>query len=596
MRKLLFAVFAFSITIVSCNKELELNPKDEVVTPIEQSNTIIPRTITASLSDILTKTAYTDEGKFTWSADDQIAVYYTKTDDQGVHQGWLAYQVDQLTNENKTATFSLVSGQDAKESLFSDYTPTGVAVYPVSVARPYTSNSNNQEVTSYSGGKPFVTLGASASTSLSNITMTGVKQADDTYQFKTAGSVLKVTVNNLKSKVKSIALVTNDKVNAPLTGDFILSETDGIFAYRFGDNGTYESDWSGDFSDRLSVPVSYSADNQSETIYFNVPVGTYAAGKLSLQIRAEDGEAVTVTTKHIKKSLTTSVNEVLTLPEINLSYPYTVSVKGDASAPKLNITTNYIRFCVLNTSTNDVSKYSTGMKFTNAMSNFDYNLTGATYNNGSANVASLSASGKYYLHYALRGTSGDTGSFTSLDDNEIVEYGTIPFYFVSSSDAAIAGTYKMAYHDAIYPDTLSDNNDDTLTLSVSDDPTKGNFMITQAFGFCNEVSKSTHSSLAAYDFSKFRDGSPIYGFYNPSASNPKLVFSDISKQVFYYDANNHPHFICEYGTDTLRFGFDSNAYNSTTYDMICWGGYIMNCYDNTSSYDLFVQKFAAEKL
>lgn len=544
MRKLLFAVFAFSITLVSCNKQLEPDLQDETVPTNEKSNTNIPRTITASLNDILSKTAYTSEGKFTWSADDQIAVYYTKTDDQGVHQGWLAYQVSQLTDENKTATFSLVSGQDAKESLFSDYTPTGVAVYPISVARPYTSNSNNQEVTSYSGGKPFVTLGASASTSLSNITLTGVKQADDTYQFKTAGSVLKVTVKNLKSKVKSIALVTNDKINAPLTGDFILSETDGIYAYRFGSNSTFETGWASDFSDRLSIPVSYSADNQNETIYFNVPVGTYAAGALSLQIRAEDGEAVTVTTKHIKKSLTTTVNELLELPEIELTYPYSVAVTGAATSPTLSFTTNYIRFCVLSTNTNDVNKYVDGMRFTDPKSNATYSLTGATYNNGGSATTSLSASGKFYFHYLLKNTTGYT-SVSSLEDSDVVEYGTIPFYYLSSADATkYLGSYTMKYSN-------NGGGNVSLSLAASDDISKGNIKLTEFAG-------ATGS---------------LYGIYQSSDSSQNLRFYNSYNLAF---ASNH--YIYSSGNDlNMHLGFNGSSsanYDNTTWDMICWNAYL----------------------
>ena len=540
MKKILFSLIALSLTIVSCNKEFEPNQQENYNNGKEQVNSLIPRTITASLDDILSKTSYTDDGKFTWSSDDQIAVYYTKTDGSGVHQGWLAYKVSELTDDDKTATFAIVSGQDAKEELFADYTPTGVAVYPISVARPYSSSSNIQEVTSYSGGTPFVTLGSSASTSLENITLTGVKQSDNTYKFKTAGSVLKVTISNLDPKVKSISLATSDKVNYPLTGDFILSETDGVYAYRFGTNSTFETYWSSDFSDRLTTSVSCS-DGDSKTIYFNVPAGTYAADKLSLQIRTEDGEVVKTICKHIKKELTTTVNEVLILPELSFSYPsYSIAITNSATDPKMSFTTNYIRFCVLSSSTNDYSKYVDGMKFTDKKTNATYSLTGATYKNGGSATPSLTTSGKYYFHYLLKSTTGNS-SVSSFNDSDIVEYGTIPFYYLASADAtSYAGTYTMKY---------SNNGGGTisLTLAASDNPNKGNVKMTEFNGASGA----------------------LYGIYLSNSSSQNLRFyksysiAFASKRYIYssgYDLNMH-------------LGFDgsgSSNYDSTTWDLICW--------------------------
>lgn len=546
MKKYIYIAFALVTLFVSCTKENEIIVNDGIEKEaVKIDNPNIPQTIKASIDELTTKTSYDGSGKFTWTSDDQIAVYYSMTDsDSKVHQGWLAYQVSELTDENKTATFSLVAGQDSKTTLFTDdnYEPTGFAVYPVSVARPFASSSNLQEQTSYSGGIPFVTLGSSASTTLANINLTGVKLSDGSFKFSTASSVLKVTLNHIHQNATRVELITNDKENAPISGDFHLSQTNGVYAYTFGTDGTYEPYWRDDFSNSLSTSISPSSDDETIIVYFNVPSGSYEANKLAIRVTEQSGEVTRVLTKHIKKPVKTNVNELLTLPTIDMSYPYTVSITGAANSPQLTFTTNYLRFCVLNTSTNDVSKYNNGMKFTDAKSNVSWALTGAKYNNSGTATVSLTTSGKYYLHYALRNTSGDTGTFSSLDNNDIVEYGTIPFYFLAAADIdKYIGSYTMTY-------TSSGNNlNTTLTLATSDNAVKGNIKLTEFAG----------------------NNGTLYGAYQSSASSMNLVFTNSYNIAF---ATNR--YLYSSGNNlNMHLGFNGSSsanYDNTSWDLICW--------------------------
>lgn len=594
----------------------------EDVTNLDKQLTSIPLTITASVSDVLpnTKTSYTSEGGFTWAADDQIAVYYSGVVETNNVQGWLAYQVSERQDENKTATFTLVASETAKAADFESkgLTATGVAVYPVVSARPAAENGSTMTIP-YSQDIPIVKMQPSASTTISEVSLTGVYDKG-MYNFSTAGAVLKVTVSNVHKNATSISLVTDDKEHYPVAGDFILSPTGGIYAYTFGTGGTYK--YYSDFPYKLTVPVSPASDGASFTCYFNVPVGTYDENKLSIKIQEEDGENIRVYSKAIKKPVTTRANELLSLPELSMTYPtYSVAISSDANTPKLKHTTNYMKFCVTSSPTNDYSKYSSGQKYTNAETNNEYALKGnATYYEDSTNKTSLTTSGKYYLHFVLKDVSGDSNTPTSLDDIRVVEYGTIPFYFIKDSDKDLvvaqyrwnsSATYSSGNNPSSNPAALmTDNNYNTITIAVGDDANKGNVMITEFAGLHYNPSTVANTATTLitsnwttdYQSTNFQDGSPLYGNLGGvtlSGSTIAAQFNNVMSNVFFRDnSSERNYFISASDRDYLRIAFDSTGYTTDgKHDLVIWEPNVRLCHSGDRGYYMLqFNKFVADKV
>lgn len=320
MRKNLYIIALIAIaSVVSCSKELdnvqEVSPSKDIV-PAG-----IPLIIKASVDASDTKVSYDEIGKATWTTGDQIAVIYTKTDGGKTYQGWLAYEATTISPNNREATFTLLDGQSAKTTYYNEngYTANGMAVYPISTARPYSATYeettytyvNDQEETITA---PFVTLGSNGYTSLNDIPLTGLQQADESYLFKTGGSVIKVTVNNVPLSARSLVLQTADKANFPLAGDFILREVDGVMSYNFSTYGVKYVDY---FANRLTTSISPASEGASITAYFNIPVGDYNLKNI-LSLHVLDGSGNCLDTKYIGASLATSRSELLVLPEITL--------------------------------------------------------------------------------------------------------------------------------------------------------------------------------------------------------------------------------------------------------------------------------------
>lgn len=499
----------------------------------------------------------------------------------------MAYQVSSRSDENKTAVFTLLASESEKATSFEEngLTATGVAVYPVASARPAAEYGNTMDVP-YSQDIPIVKMQPEASTSISGVHLTGINDGTGFYNFSTAESVVKITVSHVHSKAVELSLCTADKEHYPVAGDFILSATDGKYIYSFGDGGTYK--YYSDFPYKLSTTITPDSDDATVTAYFNLPVGTYAADKLSIKIKEEEGETVHVYSKKIAKPVVTRANELLELPALAMTYPsFSVSISGDANGPKLRHTTNYIRFCAINNATNNYAKYVDGQKFTSAKTNNEYSLTSATNTDG----ASLSTSGKYYLHYLLKANTGNS-SVSSLDDVDIIEYGTLPFYYIASDDVTqVVGTFKgnfrylpkyysskwcyisdedvydtgnaSAHSPAI---TATDNN---FIIATSDDPSKGNIMITNILGLGYDGTISAESFInstliteATNNLSSgtYTAGSPIYG----SLSGSTITCIAPASQGAFVNYNGDPVLFAQNNTGAVTFSKTAETTAGTT--------------------------------
>lgn len=573
MKKSVFFAAIAAFVLAACSK----SPVD-----VPAPAPVLER-VSAVMDEPLTKSDYTISGStasFEWTAGDGFFRLVRKfTEEGGVrtysNYDHYSYDIDAIDGANATFTGSPVG---------DTYEDSGFALYPYDRA-PF--NANNAWFKHSQSGTALTftfseSLAYDAANPLKGIVPMVGKYDGTQYVFKPILGVIGISATNIPAEATSISI---SSTSGGLSGTSVTMTGVTDESYKTNINNlvgpTSEGlklQW---FTAGTSKTFTFSglASDQTYTFYYPVPVGTYS--DLTITLKAGDDAIAVVSASGL--SLAVSRAKISNIPAVidfSKSNYAEVALTGNASAFSAYVSSKSasvksVKVAVANTAEAALASASSGTKVISAA--------------GEANAVSvsdgLSVTGQYYLGYVACGASG----------NELLS-GSFPVYYIGAADAsARMGTYKMAYNAGLYPTSLPDNGDDCLTFEVSDDPSKGNVMLTKAFGFCWDVSQSTHTSLVAYDFSTFSSGSPIYGFYNPAASNPQMVFSNISDQVFYYDAGGHPHFICEYGTNTLRFGFDSNAYNSTMYDLICWGGYIMNCYDNTSSYDLYISKFSANK-
>ncbi len=474
MKKVLYSLLAISMAALSCTKESDINNNDnnqnEVVPGVVSE--AIPATITGVLSE-KTKTAYTDNGDFTWVDSDQVRLIVTKDLNTYSPQGYYTYTIKSLSSDNKTATFTSTgdAGDLTDFDNSGDYKSTGYAVYPISVLDRFSTPEG------HSYGAPWFTLAkGSVSGAMSDIILIGVNDASiSNFKFYTAMSVLKVTLKNIPANAAAIKLCTSDKTNYPIDGDFAISTgSDGKPALTF--LTTYASSFKG----YQKVDVSEEGEISESSYYFNIPAATYPANTLSIVV--EDANGGQILKRTINAAITLERNDCLSMPSI--SYSYSISITGNANAPRLawTIDCKRIRFHVSQDSTNDINNYESGYTFANDNSTGSYS---STYDMSKFANNKPTDTGQYYLHYLLQSDRGDKP--TSMSDANVVGYGTIPFYFLGSDASSFAKQYTFTSTDSgdsqnfWHPGTGS-NYTKTMTLSASNDVTKGNLMMSELYG------------------------------------------------------------------------------------------------------------------
>lgn len=317
MKKYLYSTLAFAaLLMVSCSV------KEEPVVIDESSNEPAKGDLITIVGNApenpLSKTAYDfssgSKGEFSWVASDQIALIVKhgsgdpKVYDVNNLNRYTLYTSDgQITDGGKTAEFTNLMSYHTLEG--GDWASTGFAVYPPSLSQ-VNSNSGYDDV--------FVKLPSTVSGGANNIYLVGTPNDPSNptnYTFKTAMGVFQVTLNHIPDQAKYIRLVTSDKTNYPLDGDFKLAVgADG--AVTIG-AAQFLPGWVDYFAGYVQVDVSALADDATATYYFNIPVNSYPANTLSLQVVAVDGTVIE--TKTIKTSVTVERGTVYPLPTLNLS-------------------------------------------------------------------------------------------------------------------------------------------------------------------------------------------------------------------------------------------------------------------------------------
>ncbi len=314
MKKHLYTPVALAaIILVSCSvkeaipeiDDQKAEPKTELIT------------ITGNVHEtIQSKTSYDfsseTEGVFQWVSTDKVGliVKKLKTSDpleynlNNLNLYTLNTSAENISNEGKTAVFSGIFSHDNEGDMWLS---TGFAVYPPSLAQ-VNSNSGYNRV--------FVKLPSTSTGAADKIYLVGTPDSEETptnYLFKTATSILQVTVSEIPATATKLRLATFDKKNYPLDGDFSLVKTNGVVTIT---KDNYLSDWGNGYID---VDVTAKQGSTNETFYFNVPAGSYPANMLILEMY--DDSSTLLMQNGINKDITFVRNEVIATPPLTVTAP-----------------------------------------------------------------------------------------------------------------------------------------------------------------------------------------------------------------------------------------------------------------------------------
>lgn len=314
MKKLFYIAFGLCAILASCAKEIDPIPAEN---PGNNEKTVLPANIPASLTALYAeeasqneveavpkvKTSYGSDGSFSWVLNDEVALYFVDNLDAPENQGWISYEAS--TVNGATATFTVKDGQTAKATALSEYKNTGLAIYPTSIARP--ASANSESCSAY--GSPFVTVKSTVSGNASDIILIGSADATPVFHFKTAMGVLKVTITGIPAQAAALQLISNDQDSYPLCGDFKLN-IDGDLEIKKADYLKYYGYHTG--ADKLTIDLSSEGDIASRDFYFNIPTGNYAKGAFTIKI--VDGSGNALLEKTLNKAFEFERNDLVSTP------------------------------------------------------------------------------------------------------------------------------------------------------------------------------------------------------------------------------------------------------------------------------------------
>lgn len=406
-------VFAVALFTLSCEKEVE-----QATVPEEENEEMVRISIRGTLDKEISKTAYDADGKMTWVDGDAIRLVVNQGanfETQNYNTISLEAAYGDITEEGRNAEFYGLVGKHQNPG---EWISSGIAVYPYNLV-PSNDGGNYYNA-------PYIKLPSAVSGLASSIALVGLPDNETpadvtTFKFKTAMAVLKVNITDIPADATSIRLTTNND-SYPVDGDFTLIKsaglvTVGIDKYQGWGNGYQSVDISGE--DAIA----------SRDFYFNVPVGTYPANTLAIEVR--NGTQVLMK-KGISKELTLSRNECLTIP--TLAYLRTpVYINGSLSDPYLYTVnpagSNTVRVCVSTEKLTRANYVKSNWKEGNR---FSYSSTFRLLNLGGPGGADvIISSGDYYLQYIVCSTSTQPNS---LSDDNVMLFGSVPFHYCDSAD------------------------------------------------------------------------------------------------------------------------------------------------------------------
>lgn len=502
MRKSIYALMAFVTVFSACNKE-----NDSIDKVLENEETV-----GAIVKEQLTKSDYTisgDNAIFEWSTGDNF--YRLVRVDNG----------DDTYGTYAHYTYNLQSGAGDTDATFqgssvgSGYDDSGYALYPAYqsngatfgyVSSSYLYFTFNEELT-YNSSTPLKTI----------VPMMGVKNEGE-YEFYPVMGVIAISAKHIPSTATSISI---SSTSAGMSGTSVLltSNTTNTYYNAFTDlaftTTGLRNNW---FSTGTAKTFVFSGLDPDETytFYFPVPVGSYSDLTVTLK---ESSETIGVVTKSSSTTVTRGViTNITNTIDFDLANYCNVAVGGTsenitAYIESKSATISYVKFAMAASESDALTAA--------ASSAVQISATGS--GNAETVSGSLSETGTYYLAYI---------AYNSSDG--VVLQGTIPSYYLSSSDATdYTGTYTFTTLYAFSRNAtsswvdLTGSADATLVIETSDDPTKGCVMITSLDGFaCNGTFTNTSILPAGTALNPANSpinfegaqgaGSPQYGYFENS--------------------------------------------------------------------------------
>ena len=288
MKKIAYIALA-TLALSACQREVDFQTKEAVPT-----HTV---TIKAGL-ETGTRTAYSDEGVFSWAAGDKIGVLVT--------DGTTVQQV----------TFTTADAKPVAE--FTGEVPDGFTVGDYA-SYPFFGDEENDFVydTAKQGWKLSGAIRPDPEKSLAGIPLVGAKDASGFFQFKTAVGIVKFTVENVPSATVYAELQAAEP-----------GKLSGVFGLH--DNGFLPMDKA---LDAVDIACTYQAPADKNTtmdFYFFVPAGTLAAGtEFRLRNNAADA-ALAIRT--FKQPVEVAANRIVNVAPIALEPEAAYSRQTDSLA------------------------------------------------------------------------------------------------------------------------------------------------------------------------------------------------------------------------------------------------------------------------
>lgn len=493
MKKMIFVGLALmAFFAISCEKETAVQEEptlQEILTP---QNT--PQII-GIIDNENTKTTYDGEGKFSWLANDKIAV-------QIVNGGTYSSHLFKAAAAAAETTFSVNS-----EAIPDGYSIGDYAFYPADLK--YSAGYETLLDLGYNNDNP-VTVSLPAITEdwlipyLSNtnylqmVPMVGTKQTESegvvTFKFVAATGVLKLHFSGVPD-ANGIRLQLSHP-SYPLCGNFSLSEDKTILAENYISGSAM----------RELRPARACTE-----AYVALPIGTIPAGlKIRLYNTNGDVYAQLTTSQDIVIERNTVTD--LAMPIKRIQSTVTLCATSTSDAPKATVTVADGEAVALATDPN-VSTALNTLKDANK-ANWKGGVSGGWITESGDYPIATTNSKMNYLVWKIKASDGHIYYKSTADD-------AIGYYEINTGmrDNWINGTYTVTDPSVMSGSVVST----TFTLGMSDDITKGNLMLTEFDG----VAGKAYGVYA---------GGMNFTFY--ASTNYSLVYNTIDSKNWYFRNGN----------------------------------------------------------
>lgn len=250
-----------------CNRELE-----EPVTIAPQGNTSLRATVTETVS---TRTAFTDEGTFSWTTGDAISVYTTKG----------AFRTFTLSEGMGSANGTFLGDFDAE-------TTSKAAVYPASDSHSLSGNAltvHLDDSFTWSADK----------NSHAPMLATIASDGDDNLAFRHIGGIIKATFSNVPSTARTFVFTAPGK---KVAGDFAIADITAenpVLVTEDSEEGN---------------TVTIRIDNPASEVSFYVPLPTGTYPEFSIELFDALGNPLVLKTRY--KDLTVARRDLVLMKAV----------------------------------------------------------------------------------------------------------------------------------------------------------------------------------------------------------------------------------------------------------------------------------------